>query len=286
MTPTESLLLLITVFYLIECFVWVPARSVRITLKTSRRHRDQHDGRRLSAIRALGNCHGAFALAPVFLPGRLVLGAGRWDTPGAINLSPHKIHRHLRRLTLGTRTVRIMASLLACAIFLWFAPLTLFFGLENAAWFSLPPVAVLHVATLTCFWRAHSRFYPLLKSDRWLVTLEKLLLPPANVRVTSKISLPYLEQLHPVALVSAVAPEALVDYARELLRNGAEQHTLNLLEQALHSQGRTLQQLAPEPKPESTEAQSYCPQCNAQFALNAGTCPDCKTVALRPFQKE
>jgi hypothetical protein len=176
-----------------------------------------------------------------------------------------------------------MASFLACAIFLWFVPLTLLYGLEETAWLSLPPVALLHLATLFCFWRAHSRFYRQQAGDRWLALLEKFLLPPANVRVASKISLPYFRKLHPVALVHAVAPTTIVEFARELLREGADERTRQLLEHALLAQGRSLDSLAPQPERESAEAHTYCPQCNAQFALSAGTCPDCKTVALQPF---
>ncbi len=285
MTPTESLVLLIAIFYLIECFVWVPARSVMISLKISKQPRYEWCGARVESFQILGNRRGAFALAPVFLPSRLVVGSGRWDDAASMNLSPREIQRRLRRLDLGTRSVRMMALLLACAIFLWFVPLTLFYGLEETAWLSLPPVALLHLGTLFCFWRAHSRFYPEKAGDRWQAVLEKFLLPPANVRVTSKISLPYFRELHPVALLYATARGSIVDFARECLRDGANERTRQLLENALVAQGRSLDSLAPQPERESADARSYCPRCGAQFALDAGMCPDCNTVTLRPFNQ-
>ncbi len=180
-------------------------------------------------------------------------------------------------------TLRASTMLLGILIFFLFIPATLFVGIAETAWFTLPPVAAAHLLTLIAFWRAHARVYPDRHGDRVLTLVEKLLLPPANVRSLDKLSVPLFKNLSPAAVLAALVPNSLPSYVRELYRAHGGTEAWACMERPLRDLGFDVGVLFAPPLRESGDMISWCPVCLSQFAASGQKCPDCGRGDLRQF---
>jgi len=130
--------------------------------------------------------------------------------------------------------------------------------------------------------------------------------PPLSIRAGRQLALHLVDDMHPLAVAAVVmSKEGFVHFAgmigRDLshpmltpfLRDNAEaRRALEWFRKTLSTHFASVieacckgEALQPQPpRRESEMSLAYCPRCLAQFKRPSGVCPDCRSVALIPFE--
>jgi hypothetical protein len=187
-----------------------------------------------------------------------------------------------------------LSNLLLWLLFL-VIPLTAHLYGVTVMWLpALATLLVLTAANLATLWRAHRRLYPNGRTGQRGLLLLRSLAPPALIRAPDSLTLPLMEDFHPVAAAAALLDrDAFEEFAATTLRDLAHPlppatpkegagivawygdrvgHHLGRLARA---EGIDPARLLEAPTPRDGKALSCCPRCRAEYLLFDGRCSDC-----------
>lgn len=153
-----------------------------------------------------------------------------------------------------------------------------------------PAVAVLHVATLWSFARAHARLFPTRRAERVESAIGAAFYPPSVLRAYHHLRDSALGAFHPAAVaVDALPAERGRAYVRAALvrataacggsrASGAEERGLRRLVAEIGESPATLLAV---PARRDPRALGYCPACLCEYRRDAGDCSDCGVPLAR-----
>jgi hypothetical protein len=178
----------------------------------------------------------------------------------------------------------------------------LILGMGRVQWFW--PLAaglfLLSAGTSALFHRAHRELHPQRGADRFSGLMKMILYPPAAIRVWDILTAPLLAGYHPLMVGRLLlGSDDFQTFAGRWVRAmrypivtgpaargaadpeawGAAQRTV-AMEFLARETDITADWFAP---PKADGAVAWCPRCQATFTQDAGDCPDCPGVGLRPF---
>lgn len=155
------------------------------------------------------------------------------------------------------------------------------------------------------FFRAHAAVYGAATGDRGLVTFLCATVPTVPMRACDYLSRPLLAGVHPLAAVHALLDaEGFKKYARAVLLdtrqpirpecrtdNSVAKQTEGWcrarlgteLEAFVRARGLDPADLTKPLSPRDSTSKSYCPRCDAQYALTDGVCSTCGDIPLIRF---
>jgi hypothetical protein len=156
------------------------------------------------------------------------------------------------------------------------------------------------------FFRAHREIYGDVAGDRGMVTFMCVTVPTVPMRACDYLSRPLLAGVHPLAAVHALLDaEGFRKYARAVLldaRQPIRPECRTDSPEALQTEGWYRSRLAAELEafvrargldpadvtspmpPRDSTSKSYCPRCDAQYALTDGVCSTCGDIPLVRFE--
>ena len=206
-----------------------------------------------------------------------------------------------------TRSPRLrwLGNILFIYLFVIAAGLIWYFGFRLAG---LWVVAGLLAQTFTIgwhFWRAHGVLYPGGVEERFAPFLTMLLAPPTAIRAHDLLARRLVENFHPLAVAEVFCPDpsfkrlarrVLLDLRFPVLPSVPSSEAavaqteewfravlLEECEKAVEHAGLKPSELTQPPERSEAAHRSYCPRCDAQFVVEAGTCADCGGRALAAF---
>lgn len=170
---------------------------------------------------------------------------------------------------------------------------------------TVPLLIVLQAAIAILFFFSHRRLHPTRRADRWKGALVAAVYPPVAMRILDRLTVPLLEDFHPLAAVAALSGgEDLRMLARRWLRDArhprlpvcpsadplcvetAREHRVRIREtyqRFFAAQGLSLRELLAPPARKETANRSYCPRCEDQYVLEQGACWSCGGRRLAPL---
>ena len=203
------------------------------------------------------------------------------------------------------KPMRWLTNILFVHVFIVAPVLASVIGLP-ATWLGL----VLVMLTLTVsigilFHRAHRKFYPDAKDERFTHTLTTALAAATSIRACDIASRSLLERFHPLAVAKvllneetfrAFARKLVIDLrypmlptcpnplpaaisTEKLFRNAS----LEIAEAWLKENRIGIAELCHAPQPLDNSCRAYCPRCEAQFTSAEHRCSDCGGLALAIF---
>jgi len=202
-------------------------------------------------------------------------------------LDTRSLSRRVATFRAATRSLRLTISLHATVLLVLCPMAVAVLGLRAI----LIPAALLSflLAALTAslFHRAWKQFGP--PQTPWPQLVKMTIYPIASLRALDQLALPLLNDWHPLALAVHFNHQAA---AARLYRSAwAAAHFgpnpapagVESLTQLLQDSGLDPTPLIRPPTPWDPTCVTYCPNCQAQFVLRAGTCTDCSGITLCPF---
>ena len=201
--------------------------------------------------------------------------------------------------------LRWLGNILFVYLFVISPALIWYFGFRLAG---LWVVAGLLAQTFTIgwrFWRAHGGLYPGGSEERFVPFLTMLLAPPSAIRAHDLLARRLVENFHPLVVAEVFCPGAplhrlarrvLLDLCFPLLPSAPSSEAAVVqpeewfrgvlseeCERAVERAGLKPSELTQPPARSEATHRSYCPRCDAQFVVEAGTCADCGGRALAAF---
>ena len=204
-----------------------------------------------------------------------------------------------------TKAIRWLTNLLFAHVFIVAPALISLIGLQ-ATWLGLVLVLLtLTVSIATLFHRAHRKFYPDAKEERFTHTLTTALAAATSIRAADIASRPLLERFHPLAVAKVLLDEEtfrplarrlLIDLRHPMLPTCPNQQSaamsaekffrnslMEITEAWLKENKVGVEELCCAPKPLDESCRAYCPRCEAQFTSTEHRCADCGGLALATF---
>jgi hypothetical protein len=191
------------------------------------------------------------------------------------------------RFDRATRMLAWLADADAAALLIALPLAIVALGSERSLLYAGPLLALLHVATLVAFGRAHLALLPQERADRINLLASALLYPPALLGGLRDLRLVSFERFHPAALACLWLPEAQrIRFLRsEILQrearapdepDGLDALELRALWELADAVGASRQTLLGPPARRDPWARAYCPACHAEYRESGGLCSDCR----------
>lgn len=220
----------------------------------------------------------------------------------AATLDAKAVRKRWEEFQMRSPRLRSLGNVLFVYLFVIAPGLIWYFGLRHA-WPGV--VAGLLVQTFSIgwhFWRAHGALYPGGSEERFTPFLTMLLAPPTAIRAHDLLARRLVENFHPLAVAEVFCPgapfqqlarRALLDLRFPVLPSTPSPEPdvvqteewfrgvlLEECEKAVERAGLKPSELTQPPARSESAHRSYCPRCDAQFVVEAGTCADCGGRAL------
>jgi hypothetical protein len=138
---------------------------------------------------------------------------------------------------------------------------------------------------------------------RWKALAIMTLAPTAAIRAAHALSRDLLSGYDPLACAAVLCDDdAFGKYARRVLmdlahpnnqckdeeaksiRDSFAERVRRALEPVFEHRGTDSAEILAPPVPQDPSCLVYCPRCDTQFSVAAGTCEDCGGVALLPLK--
>lgn len=172
-------------------------------------------------------------------------------------------------------------------------------GTERALYLALAPLALLHVASLVAFARAHRELRPGARGALAEALWSAALYPPALLRARHELATRSLGSFHPAVVAAAALPEgaregflrgelvraqhAAAEAKRAKQTLGLAELELRALRELLEAAGESEALLLEPPERSDPAARAYCPACLCEYRRASGACNDCR-VPLAPLR--
>ncbi len=199
--------------------------------------------------------------------------------------------------------IRILCNALFCLLFLISPALVWRYGLAQMIIPLALAIWVLAIGIVSIFWRVHKSLYPEGKEERISAAAKMILCPPIAARANDVLSSHVLAGYHLLAIASLLcgredfegfARRVILDLQHPMLGEQKEAegvaterwYRLTLqkgVEDFLRRQGLDPKELLKPPARQDPASGSYCPRCEAEYAVPAGECADCPGVRLVAF---
>lgn len=280
MSDGQTFLLLLGVFYALECFCMAPTGSA-VYVRTFGRHH----GRRSCLLEFGGIRKELYFLYFLPWPGRahVVGGVGGRMVPEARRLSSAR--RYLRVLNRAGEPL-VMNGVLLALIFFMVLPVTYWRDpMSERVMLMAGAGYVLLFWQTGCYWCVHRRFFPERGEERLKCVLTMAVLPWHGMKAVDHLV------LHPKLRLGTFEAQALLlfpkvfgevakkEWRRACHGPGADQAGREALERFLDRVGvdRGGWERGPE---ELAEGDKYCPVCHGIYHAGATRCSDCGGVVL------
>jgi len=279
LSPLEELYLVLAAIYLVDCLHWV-RRDTRVFRARWRRFELQQGGA------LFGNAEAGLNLAWPLPPlGTIYVCAapraraeGRYDTRWIAE----------RRAACDAARARVLpwahAQLLLCFVL---APIAIDrIGLVPLLPWLLAALLGVQVGGSFAFARAHARLWPGERGARRGKLVALALSPPGLMRAADVLTRDLFAGRAWLAVACVLLERAAFEReagrelraARHPLREDARE-----LEHFLRAQGLDPDALDAPPERLGADCLCYCPRCQSQFVIPAGSCEPCSGIALVPF---
>ena len=157
---------------------------------------------------------------------------------------------------------------------------------------AIAAVIVCVSATMVLGWRAFETVSQRPRGAQLADVAQSLASPAHAMHAFHRLSRDALSRFHPLAVARIACDEAEFEaFARRVL-SGLEHASPAMppnplareaVERFVARHGLDRDALLAAPERQGGHVQSYCPRCDQQLLHEAGTCPDCPGVAVRPF---
>ena len=292
MSDVVAILVVLAVFYLYDCSLWLARDAVVFLTYGLRGWRPVQPYPLLSgAAKGLVISFRLPPLTPVYL----------CETRPQVacvdsSLDLRALRNDLACLGVCGALLRVLCNALFAYLFL-VLPLAMLMWSVTVLWPTLLAALVALVVPIAVEFRdLHAWLWPADTSDRRSELVHFALYPPAALRALDRIAHRLCRSYHPlaVAAVLCTSPFFAKFAARELRRlyhplvtdpaqPNLRSHEILAIRRALETEGlRPDDLLAPPPHTDATSI-SYCPRCETAYTLPTGTCVDCPGVSLVPW---
>ncbi len=280
MSPLEELYLVLTAIYLVDCLHWV-RRDAQVFVARWKRFELQEGGA------LFGNAQAGLNLAWPLPPlGTIYVcearrAEGRYDTRWIAE----------RRAAADAARALVLpwahAQLLLCFVLVPVAIEAI--GLVPLLPWLLAALLAVQAGGLVAFARAHARLWPGERGPRRGQLAALALSPPGLMRAADLLTRDLFAGRAGLAVACVLlerAPfERLAGRALRAARHPApgDSRELHELERFLRAQRLEPDALDAPPERLGEDCLCYCPRCQTQFVIEAGSCESCSGIALVPF---
>lgn len=284
MSDAQSILLILLIFYAIECLKWAPLGSVALCsvgVFRSKWKMQQPTVNFFGARKSL-------LIAPVFPACQLQLITDKVGDGGHRHSEVKSVvgvQRRLFRLRGRTLMLRTISAYTFATYFVFLPALYLKFGLGSYVYSTVGIGYLLQAICAVSYFLVHRRFFPKERGVRALHTFYNLLLPWHAMRAADEFFIKSSMNWSELAILGATTTEGTVNerlglYWRQsqwLEQSSYSAKTLlPIFEQIGMSTETALQMTRPQ-----DAGQTYCPCCGVIYRADVAQCADCPELVLR-----